>query len=374
MSESVTTNEVKTEIDVLKDENAALKSRLSQAVMFREQLSFQQYIDGPPIPDGNKEHLYARACSSDHITANTWLKQWLDQIRANKEHFGDFWNKNVMEEFGKFAYKPCIIAGSGPSLKKNAHLLSDRSIRGDIPVVSCLHNFGYLEDLGVEVDYYLNLDAGEITIGEMYQGGKNAPEWYWDRTKDRTLVTAFTAQPELLKKWKGKILWFACVTGTPEFVGGLKQITDFNVAFSVGGNTLGACLYMAKAILGCSPIVYIGADFCFSYDNHFHSWESPYDQKVTGTMRAVDVFGMPVKTWNSYFNFKCFFDYLACGGQGNQPGDYINCTEGGILGAYQEGNIRQIRQSTLGEILWYYNLHRKLPEILKDKNNYPILF
>ena len=58
-----------------------------------------------------------------------------------------------MQDYGKFAYRPCIIAGSGPSLKKNAELLKDRN---GIGLVSVLHNFGYFEEIGIVPDYYLN--------------------------------------------------------------------------------------------------------------------------------------------------------------------------------------------------------------------------
>jgi hypothetical protein len=57
-------------------------------------------------------------------------------------------------------------------------------------------------------------------------------------------------------------------------------------------------------------------------------------------VRATDVFGHRVKTWQSYYNFKCWFESRAC----SVPGTYINATEGGILGSYPEGNIEQIKQ------------------------------
>ncbi len=220
----------------------------------------------------------------------------------------------------------------------------------------------------------MNLDAGPITIEEMAQGGLRGAEEYWNLTKDRTLVTSITGHPDVLKKWQGKILFYNVIAPDPAYVNAMREITDFNLCFSVGGNTLGACLYMAKGILGANPIAYIGADFCFGYNKKFHPWESPYDKQYSGLVPWVDIFGNSIRTWPSYLNFKHWFDYIAEGGKGNQPGMYVNCTEGGILGSYPQGNIRSIKQLGLAEFLWPYNLHKQLPEQLKDPKQYKFLF
>jgi len=363
MDEIVNTNSGIIGISELNLKIAALEERLSSAVLFEEDLQFQPYIAGPPVQ--NKDALYNRACASDGVTLDTWLKIWLDQIKKNSSTY-DVKANSVEQVFAKFAYKPVIIAGSGPSLKKNAALLKDRN---EIGLVSCLHNYGFLEDLGVSADYYVNLDAGPITIDEMYQGGKKDPSYYWDLSKDRVLIAALTSHPDLLTRWKGKILFYNVMAPSPEYYNELKKTIDFPCFFSVGGNTLGACLYFAKAILGGCPITYVGADFSFGYDKKFHSWDSPYDKQYSGLMPCTDVFGNRRYTWASYYGFKNWFEYTACGGKGNQPGMYINCTEGGILGSYPEGNIMQIQQMTLKQFLWMYNLHKKFPEIMSKKEN-----
>jgi hypothetical protein len=371
---TVTTNLAAIQIDAgaLLAENAVLKEKLSAAVMFKGDLMYQQYIEGPPV--ANKEQLYERACTNDGVTVKTWIDTWLKHVKMNTERY-DVKTSSVMSVFGTNGHQPCIIAGSGPSLKKNAVELTKRK---GICLVSCLHNFGYLEDIGAAPEYYLNLDAGEITIPEVFQGGKKEESYYWDATKDRTLLTSLTGNPALHEKWKGKILWFNVVAPDPVYLVKLKEITDFNVCFSVGGNALGACLYFAKAILGSNPLVFVGADFSFSYSKKFHPFDSPYDKQFSGIIPATDVFGHRVYTWPSYFNFKCWFDYTCCGGKVGYPGQWINCTEGGILGAYPEGNIRQIQQMQLAEFLMAYNGYSILPEhidkIWKEKNEYAILF
>jgi hypothetical protein len=132
----------------------------------------------------------------------------------------------------------------------------------------------------------------------------------------------------------------------------MKEITDLAQWMTSGGCVLGAATYFAKAILGSNPIAFMGADFSFDYKKKFHAWDSKYDKDIGQAMRCVDVWGMKRLTWPSYWNFKCYFDWFAC----TVPGIYINCSEGGLMGAYPEGNIKQIKQMLLKDFLRMYNL------------------
>jgi len=323
-------------------------------------LEYQQTIPAPPE---NKEQMYAQACAGDNITMSTWRDMWLSHIKQNTQTY-DIKKNSAAKEWKKAQYQPVIVAGSGPSLKKNAHELKNR---GKIKLVSCLHNFAYFEDNGTPADYYINLDAGDITISELSQGGVKEDKYYWEKTKDRTLVTALVGNPELLKRWKGKILFFNTIFPDASIMEESVKLCDFPLYFNMGGNALGACMYFAKAILGCNPVIYVGADFSFSYDRKFHPFDSPYDQQFSGVMPCTDVFGNRVYTWQSYWNFAKWFAFMACGGQGNNPGLWINATEGGILGAYQEGNISQIMQMSLRQAISQYHITDNLKKILDPK-------
>ena len=329
-----------------------IRLQANQAVVT---LEFQRYI--PSVPNGKKE-LKKTYSANDDITVESWWDDWVEKKKINIKEF-DVNSMSVISEHGKFAYRPCIIAGSGPSLKRNAKYLKERN---GIGLVSCLHNFGYFEDMGVKPDYYLNLDAGDVTIPEMAQGGKSDPEKYWEATKNHTLVSALHCHPELHKKWRGKLLFYDTALNGMNEAAGLK---DWKLFFQTGGNTLGACHYMAKGILGSSPIIFVGADFAFGYEKKFHPFDSPYDKKFSGIVPCTDVWGNRVYTWPSYYGFKCWFEHVAMGGHGDTPGSYINCTEGGILGSYSDGNILQIRQRCLKDVLGEYNLHKILPDLLK---------
>lgn len=329
-------------------------------------LEYQNYIESPPVSPTN---LYSQACSSDGVTMNTWEAQWLENIAANRATIGPFKPHSVGQLHGAYKYKPAIIAGSGPSLKVNGHQLKDR---GDIPLISCLHNFHFLEDSDSPADFYVSLDAGKVVLEEISEGGKRTADEYWELTKDRTLVAYIGSHPDLFKKWKGKILLFNAVTPSEPFIKKCAEIDPLHVYLSTGGNVLGACFYLAKGIFGCNPVAFVGADFCFSYEKKFHAWDSKYDKNLGYVLKAVDVYGNKVLTWQSYANFKAWFDCMAL----KVPGLYINCSEGGTLGSYPEGNIMAIRQMELAQFFEMYKLCDITREACEnpEKENRHILF
>ena len=316
---------------------AATKSGLELLQYPRE---YQPYIDRAPV---THEQMYSQSTRNDKTTVNAWKNDWIHNYKMNRAKFGDFANNSVGKLFQKHLHLPGIVVGSGPHLKRNAHLLKE--VRG-MPIISCLHNFHYLEDLGVNVDYYVSLDAGPLTIEEVSEGGDPSKD-YWELTKDKTLIAYACSHPELLEKWQGKIYFYNCGTPDQEVMDALNQEEVFNTHISTGGNVLGAGVYFAKAFLGCATIVFLGASFSFSTDEKFHAWDSKYDVKMGHVIKLPDIYGYKAKTWQSYANFGNWFNFVA----EKVPGRWINCTEGGILGAYLEGNIRAIEQMDFKDFL-----------------------
>lgn len=313
--------------------------------------NYQPYIIAPPVAS---KQLRDNSTKNDSTTIEHWQSTWLNNIRANKEHLGSFAGHGLQNLYGKFRHRPCILAGSGPSLKFNAEKLRDR---GGIPLISCLHNFHYFEDLGVKPEYYVSLDAGPIVVSEVSTGGKLAEQEYWDRTEGHTLVAFIGSDPDLVKKWKGDIHFFNCPIPSQDYMNKVDEIEHFHTFFSTGGNVLGASLYLAKAFLGVGPTIFVGADFSFGYDQKFHSWDDPFYDKDKGyCVKAIDIFGNSVDTWQSYKNFKDWFDWVAI----NVPGLYINCTEGGTMGAYPQGNLAAYRIMDLVDAIDMFNMSDRL--------------
>jgi hypothetical protein len=311
-------------------------------------LDYQNLIEHPPV---QPEAMWNTACSNDGPTINAWRDQWAKQVRENREKFGPFRNHSVGKLWGTEALKPVIIAGSGPSLKVNGQRLKSRP-KG-MALVSCLHNFHFMEDHEAAPDYYMTLDAGEVTVEEVSEGGTKSPEEYWALTEKRSLIASVFTHPKLLEKWRGKIYFYNCPMNDALVSQVFKDTEAFNTHISSGGNVLGACWYFSKGILGANPIAFVGADFAFGYDRKFHAWDSKYDGNLGNVVKMTDVYGNKVLSWRSYENFKYWFDYAAV----KLPGLNINCTEGGTLGAYPEGNIAAINQMELDRFFEMYSMH-----------------
>lgn len=314
-------------------------------------LEYQNYIEAPPY---STDQLYGQACANDGVTINSWRDIWLNNIRENKKRFVNFKDHSIGKLHGSNAFKPAIIAGSGPSLKINGSKLKDRP--SGIPLISCLHNFHYFEDQGVNVDYYVTLDAGPVVLEEISEGGSKSPDEYWELTKGKKLIAFIGSNPELFKKWQGEVYLYSAPVPDEKYKEELDKIEQFSAYISNGGNVLGACLYFAKGWLGSNPIAFVGADFAFGYDKKFHAWDSKYDKNLGYVLKAVDVYGNKVLTWQSYANFKSWFDFVAI----RTPGIYINCTEGGTFGSYPEGNIMAVKQQELSNFLEMYKMHEHL--------------
>jgi hypothetical protein len=301
------------------------------------------------------QQLYQQSCSNDDVTIDSWRATWIKNVRDNYEKYGPFAKQGIGQLFENLKHRPCIVVGSGPSLRYNAGDLVERA---GIPVISCLHNFHYLEDLKAPADFYVTLDAGEVTIEEVYEGGRQTPEEYWALTKDRTLLAFIGTSPRLLEKWQGKVYWFNSPVPDQGYQDAIKDLEPFHTYVSTGGNVLGASLYIARAIMGANPICFMGADFSHSYMKKFHAWDSKYDANLGYTIRLTDVYGNRVHSWQTYANFKGWFEAFAC----SVPGFYVNSTEGGCLGSYPDGNIRQITQMTLKDFIKMYRIHEHKKE------------
>jgi len=323
-------------------------------------LEYQPYIFQPPVPQGQ---LYQDACKNDKATIDSWEGTWLKNIKSNHEKFGPFKDRGLGLLHNKAQQLPIIVAGSGPSLKLNGHLLKDRP--QGMKLISCLHNFHFMEDNEAGVDYYVTLDAGPVTIEEVTEGGSKSEEEYWKITNNRTLIAYIGTHPMLLEKWQGPILFYNAPVPSETFSKAVNDIEKFHTFVSNGGNVLGACMYIAKGFLGCPTTIFVGADFSFSNreKTQFHAWDSKYDANIGNYITVIDIFGCPVKTWNSYSNFKKWFDYVTL----KLPGIYINSTEGGTFGAYRDGNLFSIKQMDLKDTLDMFSLSRHT----KDQSENP---
>lgn len=328
-------------------------------------LQYQPLIEGPPAQQGN---LWDRAASGDKETITHWEKTWLTHAKSTKELFGSYGSKSIGQLYGINRYRPAIICGSGPSLKESIGALRDNAASAH-PVlsISCLHNFGYFQDEGCHADYYLTLDSGDIILEDVFEGRKHPPEYYWEQTENKVLLACITTPKKLFDLWRGPVYLFNIMIPDARVHNEIQSIERFSHYVSAGGNALGGCLYIAHHIFSSHVIHLVGADFCFDYDNTFHSYKTHYDA-LGNYIMWPDCFGIPRKTWMSYLNFKFWFDWVAC----NIPGRYVNCS-GGIMGSYKEGNIKQFQYMPLKDALIPYRMHEKVMREHRDASTNAVI-
>lgn len=309
-------------------------------------LEYQPMIDAPPPELGA---LQKRAADGDGVTCDTWRDIWIKNYGLAKERFGTLASKSFGQLHGINRHKPCIVIGSGPSLKDSIETLQENQ-RKPNPVmsVSALHNFGLFEDKGCHADYYVSLDSGSIVIDDVSESREHSAEYYWSKTKDKKLIVYCASDPKLFDKWQGEIYLFNCLIPDPAIRAAYEKIENFTHYISSGGNAGGACMYVAKAIFGSCEIMYVGMDFCFDYDSTFHSYKTHYDNPGNYVLMH-DVYGIVRKSWPSYVNFKFWLDNIAM----TVPGIWTNCSSG-ILGAYNTGNLKHFRYMPLKQALIPY--------------------
>jgi hypothetical protein len=299
----------------------------------------------------NPEELQARAASNDKPTMAHWRDTWIAHIKDNKEKYGSFYDHSIGKLHGINKHKTAIVIGSGPSLAQSLNgLRANAKMKNPLLTVSCLHNFGYFMDEGIDADYYLTLDAGEIVVRDVFEGRQQPPEFYWEKTAGKKLLAYVGTSPNLLKLWQGEVFFFNTPLPDMALQAEIDAIEKFQHCISSGGNALGACMYAAKVIMGSPTIVFVGADFCFDYDNTFHAYKTHYDE-VGQFVLHPDVFGVPRKTWQSYLNFKFWLDRISM----TVPGVYVNASFG-CLGAYMGGNLGSFIYRSLDDWLIQYEI------------------
>lgn len=319
-------------------------------------LTYAPSINSIPEKYGD---VYKVACSGDAITVTSWKDIWVKNYAATKDRFGSFEEKSYGQLFGLNAHKPMIVIGSGPSLKTCLpDLKRNKALLNPVKSISCLHNFGILEDENCHADYYLSLDSGGVVIDDVTEARNKDGNFYWDATKDKTLIAYAASDPRLFDLWQGKVYLFNCLIPDSELREKLNGIERFSHYVSSGGNAGGAAMYTAKAVMGSSEIIYVGMDFSFSMERNFHSYGTHYDnvggKGIGNVVSWPSVFGNTAPwsvTWPSYLNFKFWMDWVSY----NVPGTWSTASEG-ILGAYPEGNINSFNYGNLNFLLEKYRV------------------
>lgn len=221
--------------------------------------------------------------------------------------------------YNQFAEKPCLVVASGPSLKKNIHLI--KQIKDDVLIISAQSTLKILLKHGIKPNIVATLERVQETALS-FEGLKE------DEVQDVFLAACPVIPPKAYEAYKGPRLvvyrrfdhfkWLEIEKGMLDI-----KLSSANMAFRLGIE------------LGCNPIILVGQDLAFGDNKRTH-----IDGHVMGTEqenyqkdRIVEVPGNDGETVLTSATWLSFLKSYEMDIRDYQ-GKCINATEGG---AYIKG-------------------------------------
>jgi hypothetical protein len=260
-------------------------------------------------------------------TVNGWKDRWEKNFKANSEAY-DFSSLNVKQLKYKHKGLPALLIGAGSSLVKNLEVIKTKPF---IKYVS-LHSLRYMMENGVRPDYVVSLDAHE----------KQAKFFEGVDTTDLVLLADIRTAPDVLSAWKGKVYFFNAENK-------INPYCSISTNIVSGGSVMGAA-YNLAINLGAKKIIFCGMDFSNPFGEiHKVQYADGSTDEGTGVDAFItaDISGRGIWTLVRMWLYKIWFENSALSMSGIE---HINATEGGILGAYPEGNLSYIKQMKLAEV------------------------
>lgn len=179
------------------------------------------------------------------------------------------WNENYLSNVKSFpiypkidvfrdAFKgvPMVIAGAGPSLRKNAHLLKD--LKGKALIVAAVTAYKPLLSYGVIPDFVIAAEKVDL------------PEYFtYDGRDLRTrFILGEVSHPEMFKRSvRNKIIYFNEFNRLS-----LEQArlwgSDY---FPASGGSVTTSAFAIGLMCGCDPVIFVGQDLSFGNDGRTHA-------------------------------------------------------------------------------------------------------
>lgn len=344
---------------------------------FYEKLNRRVLLPASPLTQGDAQE---KCTANNCVTLLSWHEKWRDNIKANLKKYKYFDKDHSIKVFlNDCIDAPLICVAAGPSLKKNMPALKEASKKG-FPIICGAHSFMYLAKEGIKPTYVTLLDAGDEWIDYI----KNSP---WD---DIPLFCSIDMTPSYLDEWKGPKYFLRSTfpddeLGETMFVQFSQILNHMPSIMPTGGHTGGLTVSIAHMLLMASEIILVGYDYCYDNVGHFYyggdnKLDNASSPHLIGApiVEATTITGELTRTSPSYLGFKLWTDmslnaavnrppqlYLGAMGKPHElrGAEIINATEGGMLGAYAEGNLGWIKYMKLEDAVVYAmnkNHHKQL--------------
>ena len=220
-------------------------------------------------------------------------------------------NPGINLLYDKFKDKPAVIVATGPSLKKNMHLL--KGLEDKTLIISVDASFKYLMTNGIKPHMVTSLEREH----EVQQFFDNFDQ---DEVKDVYMTACPVLFNHVYQSYTGPQIivyrnfdhfkWLEIDRGIMDI-----KLTSSNMAFKI-----------AEA-LGCDPIIMIGQDLAYGEDGETHATEVPFSSEGEGILFVKGNVADQVKTNSGWYNFLKAYEVDIS----QHHGKVINCTEGGAF-------------------------------------------
>ena len=242
----------------------------------------------------------------------SFLEQvWVDNADKNRPNI-----KHCLSELtDKYWGLPIFVVGTGPSLEKNMHVLTENK-KGIIIATNDAINILPKE---VKIDYYMVVDG-------------RLPERWWANCKrdlkSMKLISVPLVTPNVTKYFDPDNIYWARFAGEE---GPNRCFKDMNHIVCIEpGYVCGFSALHAAFMLGANPVVMVGMDCCLQ-NGRLHAGDVVKARALPGEEYVVanDIYGTPRVTSSTYMRGMW---KMAAGAKLNgRHTHFINATEGGIL-------------------------------------------
>lgn len=274
------------------------------------------------------ENLYEQTyiSASEHNISGSTHKVFGKNFVRNRLSFLNLLNHTSLIDSlaGKFKNIPAILVASGPSLKKNIHLLKKFKNKAVILAVDSV--LPALIKNGIEPDFVTAIDYRDVTYEKI---ASCAPH-----VKNISLICSSWVCKDVPKVFPAENIFWSYT--------GIHMEKWINTA--LGGKistpavgTVAHLNLISALIMECSPIVFVGQDLSFSpedaEDDHIEGAvirNNSEFKKLLQNNESVWVksnYGDKIPTMRAFYGFIKHFELLI---QKN-PNNYINATQGGAF-------------------------------------------
>jgi hypothetical protein len=223
-------------------------------------------------------------------------------------------NPGINLLYDKFKGKPAVIVATGPSLKKNMHLL--KGLEDKALILSCDASFKLLMKNGIKPHMVMSLER-EHEVQQFFEGFKprEVKDVYMTACPVifNHVYEAYTGPKIIAYRNFDHFKWLGIDRGILDI-----KLSSSNMAFKIAET------------MGCDPIILIGQDLAYGPDGETHATEVPFSSEGEGIFFVKGNVTETVKTNTGWYSFLKAYEVDIS----QHRGKVINCTEGG---AYIQG-------------------------------------